>query len=371
MWFEPLRIRSVIRGALLVIGILAIAKPTFGADAYPRQTWQTCTPGHVGLNRAKLDELAKHVGGRGCVVRGGYLVYQWGDVTKSGDVASAVKPMISTLLLMAVQEGKLKSVDDLVAEHEPRLKSLNDGKDAAITWRHLAHQTSGYGLVERPGEAYSYNDFALALYYDTLIGKVFQADGTSVLKEHLAEPLGFEDSYTFEAFGSKNRPGRLAVSVRDFARFGLLYLRGGKWGKKQLLKPELVRLAIDSPLSPDMPLTSGKEAAMLPDQRSLGGTRNITPVGPGYYSFNWWLNRTDKAGNRLYVDAPPDTYLASGHGGKRTLWIIPSLDLIVSWNDSAIDDHDKTPGNANSKTNRAAKLIVEAINRQRARVANP
>jgi CubicO group peptidase (beta-lactamase class C family) len=334
---------------------------SLAADVFPHQRWQTCTPAHVGLDPAKLDELAKHAGGRGCVVRKGYLVYQWGDETKSGDVASAVKPVISTLLFMAIQEGKLKSVDDLVAEHEPRLKDLNGGKDAAITWRHLAHQTSGYGLVERPGEAYAYNDFALALYYDTLMDKVFQADGTSVFKERLAEPLGFEDQYTFEAFGPKNRPGRLAISVCDFARIGLLYLRRGKWREKQLLKPEYVRMAIDSPLPADLPLTSGREAAMLSGQRSLGGTRNITPVGPGYYSFNWWLNLTDNAGRRLYVDAPPDTYVASGHGGKRALWIIPSLDLVVSWNDSTIDDHDKTPGNAESENNRASRIIVESV----------
>ncbi len=339
--------------------------------AYPGKTWQICTPGHVGLDPTKLDELARHVGGRGCVVRSGYLVYQWGDVTKSSDVASAVKPVISTLLLMAVQEGKLNSVDDLVAQYEPRLKDLNGGKDATITWRHLAHQTSGYGLAEKPGEAYSYNDYALALYYDTLLDKVYQSDGTSVLKERLAEPLRFEDRYTFEAFGPNDRPGRLAISVRDFARLGLLYMYGGKWNKKQLLKPELVQMMLDSPLSPDTPLTSGKEAAMLPGQRSLGGTRNITPVGPGYYSFNWWLNRTDSAGRRLYVDAPPDTFVASGHGGKRTLWVIPSLDLVVCWNDSSIDDHDKTPGNAKSDNNWAAKLIVEATTARLTRAKKP
>jgi CubicO group peptidase (beta-lactamase class C family) len=338
---------------------LFLGRHTFAA--YPGKTWQTCTPAHVRLDPLKLDELAKHVGGRGCVIRNGYLVYQWGDVTKSSDVASAVKPVISTLLLMAVQEGKLKSVDDLVANHEPRLKSLNGGKDAAITWRHLAHQTSGYGLAEKPGEAYSYNDYALALYYDTLMNQVYQSDGTSVLKEHLAKPLRFEDHFTFAAFGPNDRPGRLAISVRDFARLGVLYLNRGKWNNKQLLRPELFQMMLDSPLPADTPLTSGKEAPMLPGQRSLGGTRNITPVGPGYYSFNWWLNRTDKAARRLYVDAPPDTFVASGHGGKRTLWVIPSLDLVVCWNDSSIDDHDKTPGNAESENNHAAKLIVDAV----------
>ena len=100
---------------------------------------------------------------------------------------------------------------------------------------------------------------------------------------------------------------------------------------------------------------------MLPDQRTIGGGKNITPVGPGYYSFNWWLNRTDAADRRLFVDAPHDTYVASGHGGKRTLWMIPSLDLVVSWNDSVIDDHDKSPGNPDSRLNQAVRLLREAV----------
>ena len=100
---------------------------------------------------------------------------------------------------------------------------------------------------------------------------------------------------------------------------------------------------------------------MLPEQRSIGGTRNITPAGPGFYSFNWWLNQTNRLGQRLYAALPPDTFIAAGHGGKRMLFIVPSLDLIVSWNDSPIDDHDASPGNPNTKANQAAKLMREAV----------
>jgi CubicO group peptidase (beta-lactamase class C family) len=352
---------SIICRAAFSLVAFGLSTSLTAAEVVPAETWEQRSPEEVGLDRAKLDELARFVGGRGCVVRGGYLVYLWGDVSKSGDIASAVKPVISTLMLMAVQDGKLRTVDDLVAVYEPRLKELNDGKDAAITWRHLANQTSGYGLIERPGEAYSYNDYALALYYDTLMGKVYGADGTDVLKTQLAEPLEFEDRFTFDAFGRKDRRGRMAASVRDMARFGLLHLRGGRWRDKQLVSRELVNLAIGSPLAADTPLTSGMEAAMLMGQRSIGGSRNITLVGPGYYSFNWWLNRTDRAGRRLYVDAPTDAYVASGHGGKRSLWIIPSLDVVVSWNDSPIDDHNRSPGNAESKNNQAARLITRAV----------
>jgi len=100
---------------------------------------------------------------------------------------------------------------------------------------------------------------------------------------------------------------------------------------------------------------------MLPGQRSLGGSRNITPVGPGYYSFNWWLNGTDHSGRRLFVDAPADLYVASGHGGRRMLWLIPGLDLIVSWNDTRVEDHDASPGNPESRCNQAARLIRKAV----------
>jgi CubicO group peptidase (beta-lactamase class C family) len=328
---------------------------------YPGKTWDTRAPEQVGLTQTPLDALRALVGGHGCVVRHGFLVYTWGDVSRSGDIASAVKPIISTLLMMAIQEGRLKSVDDLVADFEPRLRTLNGGKHKDMTWRHLASQTSGYGLAEAPGKAYAYNDYALALYYDTLTQKVFKEDGTRVLKERLADVLRFEDKYTFEAFGKKDRPGRLAVSVRDLARFGLLTLRGGRWDGKQVLRPDLLRLAVGSPLDAGTPLTSGKELPMLPGQRTLGGGKNITPTGPGFYSFNWWLNTTDQKGRRLFADLPPDTYVAAGHGGKRMLWIIPSLDLIVCWNDAKIDDFDRSPADPKTVCNQAARLIRDAV----------
>lgn len=341
---------------------LLLLVPIRAADlAWPGRTWETRTPEAVGLLPEKLDALRDLVGGRGCVVRHGFMVFSWGDQAKSSDVASAFKPLLSTLLFLAVQEGKLRGVDDAVANFEPRLKSLNGGKDAAITWRHLASQLSGYGLVEPPGAAYAYNDFALTLYYDTLTQKVFGTNGTEVLRTRLAEPLQFEDRFTFDAFGPKDRPGRLGLSVRDFARFGLLWLRGGRWREQQLIAPAFVSLATNSVVPPSTPLTSGRAAEMLAGQRTLGGSKNITPVGPGYYSFNWWLNGTNRLGQRLFVDASADTFVASGHGGMRVLWILPSLDLIVCWNESRIDDHDRSPGNPDSRCNRAAQLIRAAV----------
>jgi CubicO group peptidase (beta-lactamase class C family) len=347
---------------VILAGALALL-PRFAAAAaddtiFPGNTWATRPPAEVELDPAKLEALSKLVGGRGCVVRHGYLVYSWGEVAKVGDIASAMKPLLSTLLFKAIEEGRLKSVDERVADVWPELATLDGGKNAGITWRQLASQTSGYGLTEAPGAAYSYNDFALALYYDALMGKVFGEDGTQVFKSRLADPLEFQDGVTFEAV--RGKPGRLGMSVRDLARLGLLYLREGRWRDQQLISPEHIRMAISSPIPAEMPRTAGVEAPMLPLQRSIGGTRNITGTGPGFYSFNWWLNRTDRLGNRLYADAPADTYVACGHAGKRMLWVVPSLDMVVAWNYAEIDDHDRSPGHPETRINQAARLIRES-----------
>ena len=117
-------------------------------SVFPGRFWETQTPAQAGLDEAVLNRLAEHVGGRGCVVRHGRMVYAWGDPIRSTDAASAFKPVLSTLLMFAMQDGLIESVDNLVAAHEPRLLKLNPAKDGRITWKHLASQTSGYGLAE-------------------------------------------------------------------------------------------------------------------------------------------------------------------------------------------------------------------------------
>ena len=358
---DQLKRTSLYIALLIAFGISGYSVQASDKAVFPVQEWETRTPESVGMSTTKLDALRDLAGGRGCVVRHGYMVYCWGDQGKSRDVASAFKPVLSTLLCFAIQEGMIKSPDQPVSDFEPRLKKLNKGKDAAMTWRHLASQTAAYGWAEKPGTVWAYNDYALALYYDSLMDKVFKQHGDVVLKKYLAEPLQFQDKYTFEAFGPKDRPGRLALSVRDFARFGLLIQRKGQWRGKQLLQKKYIDMMLNSIVPVDTPGVSGKEAEMIPSQRSIGGNKNITPIGPGYYSFNWWLNGTNKEGKRLYANAPADTFVASGHGGPRACWIFPGLDLIVSWNDANIKDHDASPGNQKSKHNQALNLIKESI----------
>jgi hypothetical protein len=40
------------------------------------------------------------------------MVFSWGDISKSEDVASAFKPVLTTLLFIAFQEGLISSIDE-------------------------------------------------------------------------------------------------------------------------------------------------------------------------------------------------------------------------------------------------------------------
>jgi CubicO group peptidase (beta-lactamase class C family) len=223
----------LLAGAFVPVG-QAWAKET--SPVYPGRQWATKTPEKVGLDAKKLKELSDYAGGFGCVVRHGYMVYTWGNAGRRKDVASAAKPLYSHFLFKAVEDGRISSLDEHVNKWEPRLNRINKKlgyKDSDIRWRHIANQISCYGLAEAPGTAYAYNDWQMALFWDTLFQKVYGADlktvDTDVFGPMLTDKLQCQDNPTFMAFGLKDRPGRLAISPRDFARFGLLYLREGKW----------------------------------------------------------------------------------------------------------------------------------------------
>ena len=61
---------------------------------FPEKHWEIRTPAQVGLDAAKLEKFAATVGGRGCIVKDGYMVYSWGDIKSKSDWASAMKPVM-------------------------------------------------------------------------------------------------------------------------------------------------------------------------------------------------------------------------------------------------------------------------------------
>jgi CubicO group peptidase (beta-lactamase class C family) len=186
--------------------------------AFPGATWAIRAPAEAGMESSRLDAIAAQLGGRGCVIKDGYVVKQWGDQAESKDWLSSVKPVISTLLFFAIEEGKVKGVDQPIAKFGWPLQPRHQG----ITFRHLGAMNSGYARPEGAGEAWAYNDFAIQLYQKTLFDKVFQAHGNDVAStpERLG-PLGFEDGLRF------SEKHRMKSSVRDFARIVWFWCQKG------------------------------------------------------------------------------------------------------------------------------------------------
>jgi len=329
---------------------------------YPGADWSMKTASEAGFDEAKLSQFSSYVGGKGFVTRNGYGVYGWGSYTTRADIASAAKPWNSFFLFKAIETGKIPSIDQKASVWETRLNNINSNlgyKDRNITWKNFATQTSNYGVREKPGAAFDYNDWQMALFWDTLFLKVYGATysgvDNSVLKPMLGNILEFEDNPTFMAFGTGDRPGRIAVSPRDFARFGLLFLGKGKWKETQVISEENAIKAVSTPLPNSIPRTTGIEAQMISGQRSYGSTDipDNQVDHDGSYSYLWWVNGIKRDGTRKYPDAPLDLYMARGHGGKRLMVVFPSLGIVASWNDANLD--------GDADVNQALKLLIDSV----------
>lgn len=314
----------------------------------PGEEWEWRTPAEAGLNKTGLDEFAALAGGRGCIVREGRMVYSWGDISRPGDVASASKPVYSHLLFRAIERGLLESADDPVMSYQPCLNDINrdlDFKDRRMTFRHLAFQTACLGYEEPPGGAYDYNDYTMGFFWDTLVNGVFDTTWAEaradLFGKELVDPLQFEDPFDFPTEGRTR--GRPRISPRDFARFGWLYFSEGSWHDRQIINPRHVRLAARDPLSLTVPRTRAREVERCA-VRSIGGGGNQTDHNGGY-SWLWWVNALDRGGQRWWTDAPPDMYCALGHCGQRGLAILPSQQMVVSWNDGRELHCDRDLGN--------------------------
>ncbi|MCB9784753.1 MAG: serine hydrolase [Candidatus Omnitrophica bacterium] len=336
---------------------------------FPGKEWEAASPEEVGLDSAPLDRIAEYLGGEGCLIRHGKLIFGWGDYTQRRDVASAVKPWFTHFLLSAIEKGLLPSLDTPISDFVPCLKDLNpslEWKDRLITFRHMDTQTSCYGVAEKPGTAFDYNDFQMALFFDTLMTKVYgvplESVDEQVLHPLLTDILQCQDNPTFYAFGPNGRAGRLGVSPRDFARFGWLYLNGGQWNGKQIISEENVHLAVSNPLPVSIPRTKGAEAEMCSNQRTLGSQRipDNQCDHHGSYSYLWWVNGIDRDGERYWPDAPTNVFTALGHkNGKRGIAAIPSLDIVLSWNDTKLDNHPEDP----HPLNEVFRLLNEATSK--------
>ena len=292
----------------------------------------------------------------GVIIRRGYIVASWGEPDRVDMTFSVTKSFVSTVVGLAVDRGMIRSVDDPVREYmgpilhaeAPEL-TAEGGRgrfnarrpidlfatphNRTITWDNLLRQTSDWegtlwGKPEwadrpsnqpatwwtrdrvAPGSVHEYNDTRVNVLALAALN-VWRRPLPEVLREYVMDPIGA--SPTWRWFGYDNSwivlDGRLVQAVGggghwgggmfinawDQARFGLLTLRDGRWGDRQIVSDAWMRRA-----------------------------RTPTPAQTDYGFMNFYLN-TDR---KRLPSAPASTFVHLGNGTNAII-CDPENDLVI------------------------------------------
>ncbi len=316
-------------------------------DAGDRPEWQTAAPEDVGLDSVILDKVREYafqdeMNTQGVVViKDGYLVAEW-YADDSGPDAWATswsvgKSFASAMVGIAWGDGHLTSLDIPMTEFVPEWEGT---ERAAITLRDVLTMSSGLDWIEvyaldsdersdvadlvvaenpieiaidqpvlaDPGTRFNYSSgdtMLLSLVIKQLTGK----NPTQLAEERLAGPLNF-DKFDWWEDGNDHTFTFCCVdaTVRDFAKFGQLYLQRGNWGGRQILTEEWVRMTTEE--------TSGGN--------------------PGY-GLQWWLNRPND--EHSYPSLPESAYFGLGYN-TQLVGVFPEQNMVIARNGTYVKpDH--------------------------------
>jgi CubicO group peptidase (beta-lactamase class C family) len=319
----------------------ALAGPLAGAGAtrslaqtdelqWPNPGWEAIPPEAAGIDPFALDAVEARVPGETpdlsalAVVRGGRLVWEryFGghDPEVPINTRSITKSVTGFLTGVAIGEGALSGLEQTVGETIPdRIPRDADPRIADVTIGQLLTMSSGvdwpsYGdwptLIESPdwvatvlsrpvvgipGETYVYNtggSHLLGVMVAAAVGEPLER----YAERAIFEPLGIRPgAWQRSPQGEVNGGSGLALTARDQARFGLLAVRGGRWGNERVVPADFAGEATTWKLQGD----------------STGGWEG--------YGYQWWITQT-------WAGWP--AAFALGYGGQH-IFIVPGLDLVV------------------------------------------
>lgn len=294
---------------------------------FPAGEWERLTEKEArtaGWSREKLQAARDHAATLKTeavvIVTRGKILDSWGAADAKFNVHSIRKSFLSALCGIQAQAGRLK-LDATMARLgiDDNAPSLTEVEKSA-TVRQLLQARSGIyhpALYETasmkarrpprhshaPGTFWYYNNWdfnALGTIYEKECGADIYAD----FERLIARRIGMQDyqvsdgSYVTGA-DSIHRAYPFRMTARDMARFGLLFLRGGKWNGEQVIPAAWVKESTTS----------------WSDAGTSGG-----------YGYLWWIER---GGVHLPgVTLPPGSYSARGAGGHHIL-NIPAMDLVI------------------------------------------
>ena len=276
---------------------------------------------------------------------GSNLGYAKHDTNILHDTRSISKSVVAACIDIAIQQQKIKNIDDLIFNYLPAYTKYKTAQNKSITIKHLLTMSAGIRWDENVAHGTSANnetqmersinpvEYVLSQPMDTVPGKVwkYNSGGVQVLAEILRNVSGenvevFAAKYLFTALGikeykwtyssntaiwfhlnklfSKRRKfpaaaSGLRLTSRDLLKFGLLYLNNGKWNNKQILSENWVNETLKTKI-----------------------LRDTATSATNGYSYLFWT-QTDTVDNKQF-----QLITARGNGGQR-IFISKALNLIV------------------------------------------
>ena len=337
--------------AVIVLAGVGLSPPAVAAPHTPKrcalpgagQGFRTASPASQDLKAgavrkalafaATRNRLSVKIFRRGCLVGAGPT----DPVTERVpfNVFSSTKSVVSLSAGIAQAEGKL-DLDDPIGRYLPA--GIGDAAHRAITIRQLLTETSGlkqsilteFGslgvepnvvkqamalpLEHRPGTFFSYSQRTpdvVAYVVQRAVGEDFQA----YTQRKLFDRVGIRrDSYFWLRDRAGNTYGyaNLFIAPRAFARIGLLLGNGGVWRGKRVVPRGYLR-AIQKP-------TATNPCYSMLFWVNSGGDSCVTASIPSRRVLR----------HNLVPSAPKDLYATVG-AFQQNNFVIPSLDLVVTW----------------------------------------
>jgi CubicO group peptidase (beta-lactamase class C family) len=317
--------------------------PTFGQAPFPTEKWPRSSPEDKQLDRKRWDDLVHRIRHENecprlhslLIVRNGYLVleeyFSGYDAETLNSLQSVTKSFTSAVMGIAIEQGKIRNVDEKVLDFFPDIHNIQnmDDRKASMKFRDLLTMRSGTDydegypssphsrlnrlergwdlfylnrpMVRKPGTSFNYDSGGVILMSAMLKNRTGKHVDVFA-EEYLFAPLGIKQvRWIKNREGHPHTGGGLHLRPLDMAKFGLLYLRSGKWDDKQVVPAWWVA-------------ESFKKHVIFPGRSARRQTS---------YGYLWWIQEPDPDGSGKF-----DIYSARGHGGQY-IFVIPEHRMVV------------------------------------------
>lgn len=311
--------------AITVAGCGDSSSPTAAALRWPDPDWEVVEPAAEGMNAATLDEARRYAfeperNTQGVVVvRNGAIVSEWyaegDDATSVATSWSAGKSFAGTLIGIAIDRGDIAGLEVSLAEFYP---DWQEDDRSGVTLRDLLEMRSGLRwneiaddpvfhaatddqlsasvarpLSHAPGSTWNYSS-ADSMLISGIIERATGRSAGAFAQEVLFGPIGMTADWWTDAVGHTLTYCCVDTTSRDFARFGVLFARGGEWNGRQVVSREWIEEA----------------------------TRPISDVP--FYALQWWTNVSG-----LVVNGAEVRLFTARGLHNQNIYVFPEIDLVI------------------------------------------